>query len=332
MMSTVLSLSLALVLAADPAPPKDKDAPRKPHPFAPSLPQLTDEEEAEIDKIIDRFILFDTGRLTGEAGKKALQDFQKLGPEAIPALIRGMNKAAGIEASCPAVTIARKLAGMFKQSDDPQLLEFARENIGLGITKSPHLAVLKDLKIICLTRKRDVMAKQLAMKDKPPPPVGGDKNLRNMTTTQLAQAANTERGSKFKDILTELEQRQGDMALAALASAAGISYDTEMRDLGRDLLAKHLSRQTVANIKEKLKDERSEVRTAAARVAGEKKMRLGSELIELLSDKEADVQQAARKALTALAKGTDYGPERDAKDAERSEAIGKWRAWWAKQR
>ncbi|MBY0525982.1 MAG: hypothetical protein K2R98_21490 [Gemmataceae bacterium] len=328
MKSVILSLSLALGLAA--LASGADETPRKPHPFAPSLPLLTDEEEAKIDRIIDRFILFDTGKLTGEEGKKALQDFQKLGPEAIPALIRGMNKAAGIEASCPAVTIGRKLAGMLKYSDDSQLLEFARENIGLGVTKSPHMAVIKDLRTICLLRKRDVDTKQLAMKKKDPP-VGGEKSLRNMTTAELSQAATTERGSKLKDILTELEKRPGDLAIAALGTASGTGYDAEIQQLARDLLAKNLSRQTTATLKDKLKDERPGVRVATALVIGDKGIKMGGELIELLNDKEADVQQAARKALTTLAKGTDYGPERDAKDAERAEAIKQWRAWWAKQ-
>src|SRR5690349_1375375 len=105
MSSAMLSLALAALLAAEPA---KTEKPRPPHPFAPSLPQLTDDEEAELDRIIDRFILFDLGKLKGEEGKKALADFQKLGPDATFALIRGMNRAAAIESSCPAVVIGKK--------------------------------------------------------------------------------------------------------------------------------------------------------------------------------------------------------------------------------
>src|SRR5688572_30752368 len=72
------------------------DEPRKPHPFAPSLPELTEEEEKKLDGIIDRFILYDIGQLRGEEGQKAVREFAKLGPEAIPALIRGINRAAAI--------------------------------------------------------------------------------------------------------------------------------------------------------------------------------------------------------------------------------------------
>src|SRR5262245_34426951 len=104
-------LLLALLVLFPSAVWADKKESRKPNPFAPSLRQLTDEEEEEIDRIIDRFIKYDTGRLPGAEGKKALAAFQKLGPDAIPGLIRGLNKAAQIDASCPALTIGKKLAG-----------------------------------------------------------------------------------------------------------------------------------------------------------------------------------------------------------------------------
>src|ERR1700681_4975077 len=98
MTPTLLTVVLAAFLSADPAPADD--APPKPNPLAPSLPLLTSEEEDHLDKVIDRFMLFDTGQLKGEEGKTALQDFMNLGPEAIPALIRGINRAAVMNQSC----------------------------------------------------------------------------------------------------------------------------------------------------------------------------------------------------------------------------------------
>src|SRR5262249_33000208 len=92
--------------------PAAKKTERKPHPLAPSLPELTDAEEEKIDRIIDRFILADTGRLRGDDKKKAISDFQDLGPEAIFCLIRGLNKAAKIDATCPALTIGRKVGSI----------------------------------------------------------------------------------------------------------------------------------------------------------------------------------------------------------------------------
>src|SRR4051812_21717806 len=127
MTPTLLALT-AVLLAADPAP--DTKPARKPHPLAPSLPELTKEEEEKLDDIINRFIQADIGGLQGPEGRQAQRDFEALGPEAIPALIRGINRAAQLEHSCPTLMIAKKLSRMLMKSDDQKLLDFARDEIG----------------------------------------------------------------------------------------------------------------------------------------------------------------------------------------------------------
>src|SRR5437016_5561132 len=116
--------------------------------------QGSDDREKKFDQIIDRFIEYDTGKLPGSEGKEALSDFRQLGPEALPALIRGLNRAAKIEHSCPAVTIAKKLNRMLRNTTDLELLEFARENMGAGVTQSRHMGVIRDLRVVCMVRKR----------------------------------------------------------------------------------------------------------------------------------------------------------------------------------
>lgn len=325
MMPIVLTLSFALLVPGNPA--AGTESPRRPHPLAPSLPELSDEEEERIDRVIDRFIQYDIGKLRGEEGKQALKDFQQLGPEAIPALIRGLNRAATIEASCPAVIIAKKLAGMLNASDDADLLEFARENIGAGVTRSRHMVVLKDLRTACMLRKNLVARKPTAPRASP-----GEKSLQAMSVSALAEAAGSERGPRLKQILTELEQRRGDQVVATLGSAAAAISDTDTKQLARDSLVRNLSRQSTAYLKEKLKDDRSEVRSAAARVIGNKRLPCGKELIDVLEDTDADVLQAARQALVRLSRGADFGPERGANEADRAAALRKWRDWWAAQK
>lgn len=140
-----------LMLAADPDP-KETGTPRMRHPLAPSLPLLTDKEEAQLDAIINKFIDADTGKLTGPAAKSALDEFKSLGPEATFALIRGFNRSAHIDHSCPALTIARKLTGTLSRSDDIDLLQYAKENIGAGVRKTRHADVIQDLKSGCSRR------------------------------------------------------------------------------------------------------------------------------------------------------------------------------------
>jgi hypothetical protein len=152
-MFTLLPVVFALAADPKPAPPKKEPqgklepiSKRGPHPLAPSLPELTEDEEKKLDALIDRFIEADTGNLKGPEAKAAIENFKGLGPESFFALVRGLNKSAHIDHSCPAVTIARKLTGIVKSSTDRELLQYARENIGLGVKKSKHADVLAELK------------------------------------------------------------------------------------------------------------------------------------------------------------------------------------------
>jgi hypothetical protein len=317
MSTTFLTLALAALLGGEPA----KAKPREPSPLAPSLPLLTDDEEDQLDLVIDRFIKHDTGQLPSTESRKAVQEFEKLGLEAVPALIRGLNKAAHIDYSCPAVSIAQKLARMLRATEDQELLQFARENIGAGVTESQHMAVLLELRFACTTRK-NLLARQAALE--------GPKSPRAMTTTELAEAAGSERGSRLRQVLTELGQRQGADAINALGVAAS-SYEDDIKRLAKDLLVKNLSRQGPTVIKDRLKDDRAEVRAAAARVIGTKVPSMGGELIDVLSDDDAAVRDAAHQALVRLNLGTDLGPAPKASDSERAAAVEKWRDWWSRK-
>ena len=317
MSPALLVLTLALLGAADTPSAKEKP---KHSPYGSSLPYLTKEEEDKLDEIIDRFMLYDIGRLQGDAAKKALKDFKDLGPEAIPALVRGVNRAAKIEHSCPVVVIAQKLGKLLVASDDQELLEYARDNIGAGVGRTRHAGVLQDLRMGITMRKN-------AVARRPPP---GPKSPRLMTVVELADAGSIERGPRLKSILLELEKRRGKEVLSGLANAAG-SYDKEIRKLGRDLLERHLARQGEAVVKEKLRDELVEVRLAAVRVVVARMPRLTSELIDVLADEQAEVRTAAHDALVKLSRGEDFGPAADASSEQIVAAQEKWRTWWERK-
>lgn len=318
-MATIFGVVLlSVVLGALPDRP-----PRPPNPFAPSLPQLTDDEEERLDALVDCFILQDIGKLHGEEAKRAVAEFRALGPEAVFALIRGLNRAAEIEGSCPAVLIAKKLGSILRASGDPELLQFARENIGAGVRHTRHLAVIKDLRMLCTSRKAELARTGTTMRAAPAPVA-----TRTRTTEELIQAAGAERGSRLRQILTELATRNGYQVITALGMAAE-TYDKETQQFARGLLGRALARRNPEVIRESLRDERAEIRAAAARVVGEKKLRMGKELIGLLADEDADVRNAAHEALVKLSGGTDFGPGPDADDASRAAAVKDWRKWWS---
>src|SRR5271165_7077277 len=105
MTSTLLTLAL-VVLAADPPADRPRSA------IAPSLPALTPRQEALIDKVIEQFILADTGVLRGDEAQAAMVSFQGLGRESIPQLIPALNRTAKLDQSCPATVIIKKLGSL----------------------------------------------------------------------------------------------------------------------------------------------------------------------------------------------------------------------------
>jgi len=318
-------LGLALLALLPGQQPPGGPTPRKPHPLAPSLPELTDAEEANLDRVIDRFIAYDTGKLKGTEGKQALTEFNQLGPEAIPALIRGLNRAANLEHSCPSVIIRNKLQRLLLRSNDVALLDFARDNIGAGVTASRYKGMLNDLRVSLSMRKASVLRSGTAFVPEP-----SERESRPLTVKDLARLAGSERGEKLKAVLDELGKRPGDEALAALGSAA-TSYDGDVQKQARELLQRRLAQLRLPALKDKLKDDRLEVRALAAKVSVERGQRWGGELIELLNDDEPRVRQAARQALVRLSRGQDFGPEANATAAQQAEAVRRWRTWWTAQ-
>jgi hypothetical protein len=107
-----------------------------------------------------------------------------------------------------------------------------------------------------------------------------------------------------------------------------------------------LSRQGDKKLREALGHERPEVRWAAAWVAGNRLKPLQEPLIELLTDPDGNVRQAARRALVLLANKdvirralhfnyplppgriTDFGPEPGDGEEERGLAATRWQFWW----
>lgn len=112
------------------------------HPGVRTLKPITeviDPKQQAYDRIVDDFIAYDIGRLQGSSGQRALQRFQALGSDAVPALVKGLNKAAGIHASCPVGVIAGKLMSTLHLAKDPALRAYALEHIGVGVSeKAPH--------------------------------------------------------------------------------------------------------------------------------------------------------------------------------------------------
>jgi HEAT repeat protein len=135
------------------------------------------------------------------------------------------------------------------------------------------------------------------------------------------------KGEKWEKLLAQLRDGKGAYFTLALAEAIR-DMAGDGREQARDALAERLTRMTAKTLADKLADENVEVRRAAVRAVVSKG---GADnvpnLIPLLRDKNPEVAALAHKALTQLC-GQDFGPDAGARDAERAEAVKKWRAWW----
>jgi hypothetical protein len=120
------------------------------------LGELSREEEEKLDAVLDRFVRHEVC----PRDPKGAEELKKLGPEAIPALIRGFNKAAGRSRECPVAEIAKRLKQLLKSSDDVKVLDFARDEIGAGVEVPTFRGIIDDLKLATIFRKRALHDKQ----------------------------------------------------------------------------------------------------------------------------------------------------------------------------
>jgi len=214
--------------------------------------------EKDLDDIVSRFILFDIGQLRGEEAMRARDDFSRLDTKAIPALVRGLNRAANLQASCPIQVIASLLKTLVSLTDDVRILDYGVKTIGTGVTWQNHVTRLR-------TVREDFVRRQLAVV-------------------------------------------QGKITL-------------------RDVAVRQLYRANAAAVKKALKHDNADVRWAAARIVASRGLRLCDELIDLLTDADIDVCQAAHQALMRVACGNDFGPGLDADENARAGAAAQWRTW-----
>jgi hypothetical protein len=323
-MSAFVTVAFALVLGQTAAPKNER--PR--HPLAPSMPILTDEENTRYEAIINRFIDYDIGKLPKSQGEKAKADFQRLPADSIFMLIEGFNRAAKMEDSCPAVVIGRKIALILKSTDDVDLLNFAKDNIGLGVKARRHMGTIKDLQLTCIIQKGNLQRQRLASAggSRPGPAPANLTAIPALTQADFIAGAKNEQGPKLKAILAEADKRK----LFDVLVIAAARPETEAHDIGQSYLDKHLEQKSAAQLKDLLKHAKPEARAASAKAIGQRGLHFEKDLIDRLGDEATVVRQAARHALVKLSGGEDFGPSPEANQVQQVESMQLWREWLSK--
>ena len=306
-------LNLMILVQIGQIPPK-----REPHPLAPSLPLLSESEEARYDKIINQFIKFDIGQLPGAEGLKAKNDFLMLGSDSIPALFRGLQKSAKLEHSCPVAMISQKLKGFLLKSDDDELLDFARDELTSALQGSKHAPLLQDLRLRVTMRRNAVLA------GKPQVP----KWLLNMTVSEMIKSLREEENQQKHKIMAKELARRGDRESLEGLGMFAASFYPGVREPALKLLDEKLQKLKPEDISAFLKDSNPLLRQKASEYMGVLKSLSGAgDLILLLADSNTGVQKAAHEALVKIAGGKDFGPvDFSSMDVVKKSQSG-WRQW-----
>ena len=144
---------------------------------------------------------------------------------------------------------------------------------------------------------------------------------------RLSQDLVNAKGDEQTAVLARLRDAKGIDNTDALALAIP-NLSGSVKRQAHDALTERLTRMTTATLRDKLRDDNIEVRSAAALACGRKKVQETiADLLQLLDDPEMEVIQTARVALTELS-GQDFGPKSDADRVGRAEAAAAWRKWW----
>lgn len=207
---------------------------------------IEDAHEEAHDEVVDRFIEFDVGRLTGQPGALAKRDFDRLGPNAIRSLIRGLNKSASIHASCPVMVISNKIEAVLRESNSPSMLRYALDNIGRDVPENaPHFSRLQGL-LASLSQSQPGMSS---------PNLSMLASLKSFERSRVLAAI--QRAVDVRDTLDDEEKREAARSLIRLIS----HRDSKLRGAAHDALV------AMADGKDfgPANDRRSADRTTAAR-------------------------------------------------------------------
>ncbi|MCA9163911.1 MAG: hypothetical protein KDA62_13065 [Planctomycetales bacterium] len=288
------------------------------------------------DEIVDAFIAYDVGELRGEAGARAYAAFQAINSDdAIPALTRGVNRAASINNSCPIIVLSSKLQGMLQRTQNVDMVAHAFDNLDTDTEGKVYGSYVKSLKQFAdqryaaltggkprlgrTTLRGGGTASQLRRSQKP---------VEQWAYEDLVEALGQEKDAELIRVLEELRERRGAQYTSALTDAVQIVPE-DMKAVARGLLAQRLIRMTDETLRAKLEHPDAEVRAATARAIGYKESPLLAELAAAIRDREPRVAQQARASLMKLT-GQDIGPPEGTESyAEWYAASKRWEQWVA---
>jgi len=318
-------------------------------------------DDERYNALVDEFIQYDIGNIREPAAVDRIRrQFGSLkADEAVPALVRGLNRSMRMGYSCPITAISGKLMSMMQSSRNPEvgkhvLANLEQRDVGrynhhiAGVRKNAEGQMIRILGREQAERqfKRRVEGDSLNMAYVPgmkltdlaprQRPAGGpapDKPVDDTTTN-----ANRTTDSPTKPTAlarTAPAAELGKLTIAELGER--LKNKTGQARVLRELYARaadgHESEVAAMSdaIVESLREGDETARAEAARLLGLLRIeRATPQLIDAIEDASPSVRSAATTALTRVTRQL-FGPSDDATPAQRKQAIARWRTWWDKQ-
>jgi len=308
------------------------------------------------DAVVDQFIRYDIGQLRGQEGMVARNTFNSLGYEAIPAVIRGLNRAAKLRQSCPVIVLASKLRALLTQSRDPSMVELAIDHLGEDVSpRDPYYHSLMTLKrelvaMLPASHPRRRMLDMLATVGSDPAQLAAflrsESAEERLAAVRTIRAAGLPLGDELLRLLSDADAAVCQEARATLRQLAqNTDYGPEP-DASPEARAEAISqwrswwaKQAANSVYSQVGKQSNEgllktlgsgdpnERWAAVVVVRTRRLPYYDELISLLRDPDLSVRREARRALTQLADGRDFGPDDNAAPAAVDQAVVQWQKW-----
>jgi hypothetical protein len=309
----------------------------------------------QLDQVVDRFILHDIGQLPGPEGKEARAAFDRLGTESVPALLRGLNRAASLTAGSPVVVLVEKLQAVL-QLCGPEMTELAVGQLGTGIPATgPHYYRLESLKQQLLTslptdhplKRRIELAKRLSANPAQiPEHVRSDDPNERWAAARAIFICGAPLGDELTQLVGDVEPVIIQEARAGLVRLAGDkdfgpkpNADSAERERAladwrswwfsrsNNAVFRRLAKMTDRALRAALQSQDAEERWAAVVLVGNRRLPCSGDLIGLLRDADLAVRRDARRTLVQFAEGLDFGPTEEATPQVIDEAVANWQRW-----
>ena len=309
------------------------------------------------DTAVEQFIQYDIGRLTGTHGQQVQLVFNRLGTESIPAVVRGLNKAAILSQSCPTIVLRSKLKSLLQQSNDTSMLELAIDHLGEGVpVTAPYYRSLESLhqELVAMLPpshpKRRILELMVAYRNEPsqlPAHLRSDVPEERFAAVRAIRLLGLPLGDELLRMLSDpepaicQEARSGLSVIARgldFGPAPGASAEERAKALdqwhswwakraGTNSVFHEIAKLPDGSLRDALHDPNPNKRWAAVVVMRARQLPCDDDLISLLRDHDLVVRREVRQSLAQHANGHDYGPSEDADEAAIEQSVRQWEQW-----